>query len=228
MKTAKYIRVSTTEQNIARQRDKRYKNYVDKCSGSIPFDERPEASKLIDDVLNKKIEHIVVHSISRLGRSTIDILKTIEYFTKLGVCIEAEKEGFRTLDRNKRENATAKMVISIMATLSQWELEMASERRLEGIAKAKERGAYSANGGRKADNPAEWITKPKQVKIIKRLNAGQSIRDIAFREDCSVGLVQKTKKQAIELGMMGGLDSKEEKLNEYLQRAEKLVNELEE
>lgn len=226
MKTAKYIRVSTTEQNIARQKDKRYKNYVDKCSGSIPFNERPEALKLIKDVEDKKIEHIVVHSISRLGRSTIDILKTIEYFTELGVCIEAQKEGFRTLDRNKRENATAKMVISIMATLSQWELEMAAERRLEGIAKAKERGAYSANGGRKADNPAEWITKPKQVKIIKRLNAGQSIRDVAFREGCSVGLVQKTKKKAIELGMMGGLDSKEEKLRDYLAEIENSLNNL--
>ena len=57
MKTAKYIRVSTTEQNIDRQTTTTHKQYIDKCSGSIPFNERANAIKLLNDIANKKIDN---------------------------------------------------------------------------------------------------------------------------------------------------------------------------
>ena len=221
MKTVKYIRVSTTEQNISRQKDKRYKNYIDKCSGAIPFQDRPAAKQLLADIFkskeevrairekgsdekiyDKNINHIIVHSISRLGRSTIDILKTIEYFTGIGVCVEAEKEGFKTLDRNGRENTTAKLVISIMATLSEFEREMILERQREGIAKAKERGVYAANGGRPKEKPELFLMKDSNRRVLKLLQTGSSIREASFRAKVSQGTVQKVKKVAKELGML--------------------------
>ena len=77
-----YIRVSTLDQNPDRQlRVDIEKNYIDKCSGSISFSERPEAKKLLS---NTNVTEIVVHSIDRLGRNTIDIMQTIQHFTNLG------------------------------------------------------------------------------------------------------------------------------------------------
>jgi DNA invertase Pin-like site-specific DNA recombinase len=47
---AKYIRVSTEEQNTARQQEDGFKVYEDKISGLIPFAERPKAKRLLEDI----------------------------------------------------------------------------------------------------------------------------------------------------------------------------------
>ena len=46
METVKYIRVSTKEQNTDRQETDKHKQYIDVCSGKIPFKERKEGKKL--------------------------------------------------------------------------------------------------------------------------------------------------------------------------------------
>ena len=75
---AKYIRISTLDQNSSRQTDFDGKQFSDKCSGTIPFKERPKAIKLLEDT---SITEVHVHSIDRLGRNTLDIMQTIQYLT---------------------------------------------------------------------------------------------------------------------------------------------------
>lgn len=221
-KTVKYIRVSTVEQNPDRQLDKLLENFVDKCSGSIPFQERKEGGRLAKLVSNPKndIDKIIVHSIDRLGRNTRDILDTIDYFTSLGVCVESEKEGFRTLDEKGNKNATAMMVISIMATLSEWELEMIKERRLEGIARAKSKGKYAGNGGRPKESTSDFLSKDKSQGVLKLLKIDgvnkPSLRDIATKKKVSLGFVQKVKSIAKEQGHL------EPKINRNRDNEEKL------
>ncbi|MDB4738658.1 recombinase family protein, partial [Flavobacteriaceae bacterium] len=178
MKTVKYIRVSTVEQNVDRQQERGVKEYIDKCSGSIPFKNRPAAKKLINDIAkqqeninlppSKRITTVKITSISRLGRNLQDILDTVDFLTHLGVCIVSDKEGIKTLDDEGKENPTAKMVLSIMATLSEYERELILERQREGIIAAKKRGAYE-NGGRPKLTPQEFITKPKNAKVLALL-----------------------------------------------------------
>lgn len=78
---AKYIRVSTTDQNTGRQETTStdVKQYVDKISGAVKFAERPQASKLIKDIEQGKIDEVIIHNIDRIGRNQLDILTTIEY-----------------------------------------------------------------------------------------------------------------------------------------------------
>lgn len=209
MRTVKYIRVSTSEQKIDRQQERGVKEYVDKCSGTIPFNNRSAAMKLINDIIkqkekidlppNKRISTIKVSAISRLGRNLKDILKTVEFFTNWDICIISEKEGIRTLDDEGKENPTAKMVLSIMATLSEYERELILERQREGIIAAKLRGSYE-NGGRPKLTPQEFITKPKNAKALALLLKGISIRETAFRCQVSNGTVQKVSKIGKELG----------------------------
>ena len=66
---ATYVRVSTAQQNLARQLEgKEGEVYWDKISGMVPFEDRPDAGRLLDDAKKGNIEEIQVHSIKRLGR----------------------------------------------------------------------------------------------------------------------------------------------------------------
>lgn len=205
MRTVRYIRVSTTDQNVDRQRVSGVKSYIDKISGSVEFNKRPAAIKMYMDVVDshkqtvpsKRITTISVDSISRLGRSTIDILNTVNSFTEMGVCVEAEKEGIKTIIDGK-ENPTAKMVLSILATLAEYERELILERQREGIRAAHKRGVYK-NGGRPTETPQDFVTKPKNAKCMKLLMEGRSIREAAALSGVSNGTAQKVKKIAKEL-----------------------------
>ena len=192
---AKYIRVSTVEQNTDRQTDFNGLTFIDKCSGTIPFSERPEAKKLLS---NKDITEVHVHSIDRLGRNTVDILNTIQELTDLGINVISEKEGISTLI-NGKVNPTAKMMISLLATLSEFELSRIRERQLEGIAEAKKRGAYKINGGNKPkETPKLFLTKSRNAKCFKLLKSGASIRTSAKLSEVSNGTAQKIKKMILE------------------------------
>src|SRR5699024_11924804 len=65
--------------------------YWDKVSGTVPFEDREDASKLLADAEAGRIEEVEVHSIDRLGRDAINVLRTIKRFTEWGVNIRDRK-----------------------------------------------------------------------------------------------------------------------------------------
>ena len=190
MRTVQYIRVSTLEQNVDRQEQEGIETYIDKVSGTISFNDRPEAKKLIRKVEAGDIDEIIVHSIDRLGRNTLDILQTIQYFTNKGVNVVSRKEGLQTIIDGK-ENPVAKMIVSIMASLAEFELERIKERQKEGIAKAKARGAYITNGGREIESIEEFFSKKKNSDCRRYLEQGNSLRASAKLAGVSLGTAQK-------------------------------------
>ncbi len=187
---AKYIRVSTLHQNTDRQTEFKGQIYIDKCSGSIPFAERPEAKKLL---ANQNIKEVHVHSIDRLGRSTLDIMQTIQNFTKQGINVVSEKEGLQTIV-NGKENPVAKMMTGILGTLAEFELNRIKERQAEGIEKAKQKGRYAGRKKGSSEDAQTFLSKPKVQKIVRYLNEGESIRRTALLSKSSVSLVMKTRK----------------------------------
>ena len=80
MLKAKYIRVSTKEQNSDRQKTDEYSLYVDEVSGLIPFNKRPSAKRLIKDIQKGKINYVSIHSVDRLGRNVVDIQNQLNWF----------------------------------------------------------------------------------------------------------------------------------------------------
>ena len=187
---AKYIRVSTKEQNTDRQKTYNGLTYVDYCSGSIPFNERPSAIELI---ANKDITSVMVHSIDRLGRNTLDILNTIQFFTKKGINVISEKEGLQTIIDGK-ENPIAKLMIGILGTLSEFEYSRIKDRQREGIAAAKKRGTYFGRKQGSNEPIKEFMLKPASIKIIKYLKQNESIARTALLSQASEGTVKKIKK----------------------------------
>ena len=186
----KYIRVSTIEQNTDRQEDFKGLTYKDKCSGSIAFKDRKEATKLL---ANDEVTEVLVHSIDRLGRTTIDIMQTIQGFTSRGINVISEKEGLNTIVDGK-ENPVAKMMIGILGTLAEFELNRAKERQAEGITKAKTKGVYAGRSAGSSESIDVFIAKESTKAILKNLRLGESIKRTALLSKASIGKVKKVKK----------------------------------
>ena len=186
----KYIRVSTIEQNTDRQDDFNGKTYTDECSGSIAFKDRKEASKLL---ANDEVSEVLVHSIDRLGRNTIDIMNTIQDFTNKGINVISEKEGLQTIIDGK-ENPISKMMIGILGTLAEFELNRAKERQAEGIAKAKVKGSYLGRSKGSSESIEVFTNKASTKAILKYLKMNESISRTAKLSQTSEGSVKKVKR----------------------------------
>ena len=193
---ATYIRVSSLEQNTDRQTTETTGViFSDKISGSVLFEERPAGKKLLQAITDGTITELQVHSIDRLGRNTIDILTTIQKITELGCNVISKKEGLTMLIDGK-PNPMAKMMIGILSTLSEFELQRIKERQAEGIAAAKTKGTYTTNARPigTTETTEQFLNKKKVQSIIKYLKQGNSLRKTALLSEASLSLVQKVQK----------------------------------
>ena len=186
-----YTRVSTVGQNTDRQIVQGLKIYEDKISGSIAFKDRPKAKQLLRDIDNGLVTEIVIHSIDRLGRNTLDILSTIQDLTDKSINVISRKEGFETMHYGS-VNPTAKLMISMLATLSEFELDRIKERRLEGIAIAKAKGNYKSNGGKPKETMEQFLSKRNNSKCYNLIKKqGKSLRVASALSGVSYGTAAK-------------------------------------
>lgn len=142
-----YIRVSSREQNVARQVEamkqqgiSKEKMYIDKQSGKN-FD-RPQYKKLMKKLCEN--DTLYVKSIDRLGRNYDEIIEQWRYLTKKKK-IDIVVLDFPLLDtRQQIHGLTGKfiadLVLQIMSYVAQIERENTKQRQREGIQLAKERG----------------------------------------------------------------------------------------
>ena len=178
---AKYLRISTSNQNLERQllNEKEFDFiYIDICSGGVPFKERKQASKLLK---NKDITHITISEITRLGRNMGNILETIQHFTDNTVNILIENLGLTTLLPNGKPNDTASLVINIMSSIGQYERALLKERTAQGIQIAKAKGKYKGRKrGASKDIEEYKATYKKDIEAVKSLlNQGLNISQIS-------------------------------------------------
>jgi len=195
---ARYIRTSMVKQNEIRQLVKQHDGervFIDKISGAVPFNERPQAKELLKAIASGEINYVSTSSIDRIGRNTLDVLQSIDALTKAGVVLKVDNLGLESLI-NGKENPTFKLICSVLANISEMERATLRERQLEGIHEAKKRGVYKGREKGTIDTPEEILLKHKEV--VKFLRMKKTLRDIASRAEVSLGTVQKVKK-AMEL-----------------------------
>lgn len=142
-----YARVSTQDQELARQIDALTKYGVDevfteKMTGTRA--NRPELNRLKDKV--RTGDTVVIESLSRLGRSTKDLLSLIEDWNHQGVKLVSLKESIDTT------TPTGKLLLTVLSAISQFERDITVQRTNEGLQAARARGR---KGGRpKVDSKA--------------------------------------------------------------------------
>ena len=140
MLKAKYIRVSTKEQNIDRQTQSESKLYIDQVSGLMPFCERPSAKRLINDIRAGKVNYVAVHSVDRLGRNVIDMQNQLNWFIENKIQLFFEDIQMNLINADGSMNVIAKMIIDLLGSVANLELEAIKERQNQGIKIAKAKG----------------------------------------------------------------------------------------
>lgn len=123
-----YVRISTKEQNTARQDELMAKLgvekvYTDKLSGKDT--ERPELQRMIDFV--REGDTVIVESFSRFARNTQDLLNLTSALKEKGVQFVSQKENIDT------DSHAGKFMLTVFAGLVEFEREMILERQREGI-----------------------------------------------------------------------------------------------
>lgn len=133
-----YIRVSTREQNEARQVEalEKYgieKTYMEKVSGKN-IQDRTQLQAMLD--FCREGDAIFVHDFSRLARSTRDLLDIVSYLDTKGVKLVSNKENLDT------STPTGKLMLTVIASINEFERQNLLERQHEGIEIAKREGKY--------------------------------------------------------------------------------------
>jgi DNA invertase Pin-like site-specific DNA recombinase len=188
---AKYNRISSIEQNLARQEKNASefgKVYSDRVSGTVSFFERKEASKLVEDIKAGLISEVHVSSIDRLGRNILDILTVTEFFNQNGINLYVENIGMFSMINNQ-SNPTFKMIVSVLGNVAEMERNTMLERQKQGIEIAKAKGTYK--GRLYGTNMSDEEVLLKYKKVAKELKAGGSLRRAAAIGMCSLGTAQK-------------------------------------
>ena len=136
-KNIAYVRVSTTDQNEARQNEalNKYnidKWYVEKITGKDT--NRPKLIEMLDFI--REDDTVYVEEFSRLGRSTQDLLDIVQHIENKGAKFISIKENFDT------KTPAGRLQMTMMAAIADFERSMILERQREGIAIAKKEGKY--------------------------------------------------------------------------------------
>lgn len=132
-----YIRVSSLDQNTARQLDgvQVDKVFTDKASGKSA--DRPQLKAMLEFI--REGDEVLVHSMDRLARNLDDLRRLVFALTGRGVKVSFLKEG---LTFTGEDSSMSKLLLSVMGAFAEFERSLILERQREGIAKAKAEGAY--------------------------------------------------------------------------------------
>lgn len=182
-----YIRCSTIEQNEGRQvammkEQGADKTFIDKASGKNT--DRPALKEMLEYVREGDI--VIVESISRLARSTRDLLNIIDKLTQKGVDFISLKECIDT------GTPQGKFMLTVFGAMAELERDNILQRQAEGIALAKAEGKYKGRQSIDVDT--------NQLKAVcKRWRNGEITATAAMNE---VGLKRNTFYRRIkELGI---------------------------
>ncbi len=161
-----YVRVSSYDQNADRQLEHLHadKVFTDQASGKDT--DRPQLHALL--AYAREGDTIVVHSMDRLARNVDDLRRIVHEQTRRGIRLQFIKEN---LTFTGGDSPMANLMLSILGAVAQFERDLIKERQREGIALAKQRGAYR---GRKRAVPAE-----KLDELRRRVQAGEKKAKVA-------------------------------------------------
>lgn len=154
-----YVRVSTLDQNTARQLDglALHKVFTDHASGGTT--DRPQLAEALRYV--RAGDCLVVHSMDRLARNLDDLRRIVRELTGRGVSVEFVKEG-QTFTA-EGTNPMANLMLSMLGAFAEFERSLIRERQREGIALARQQpGKYKGRAPALTEQQAEQLRERDQ------------------------------------------------------------------
>lgn len=149
-----YVRVSSQDQNEARQMEALQQHnidkfFIEKISGKNT--DRPQFQLMLEEI--KESDTIYIHDFSRISRSTADLLNIIEMLKNKNVHLVSNKENIDT------STPTGKLMLTMIGAINEFERTNLLERQAEGIAIAKAAGKYKGKSSSVDEKLLKKLTK---------------------------------------------------------------------
>lgn len=201
------LRVSTNLQDYEYQRNtlselcerkgwEIVKVFANKISGAKKNEDRREIVELLDFVKNNKVDRVVATEISRIGRDTLEALKTIEILNENRVCLYLANYNIETLNPNGEVNPIAKLLLTICLEISSYERNLIRYRMKAGyedyLKRRKENPELRL--GRQGYKKGEDAYREQYSKELSLLRKGISMRNVRQLTGTSLGTLTKLKK----------------------------------
>jgi len=167
--------------------------YSEHVSGAARNTDRPILTECIQNCVKLHIDCLLLSELSRLGRNTVEVLKSLDILHENGVNVYIQNLNLNTLLEDKTINPLASLITVVLAEMYKIERTNIQYRLNSG------RANYIANGGvlgRKTGSIKTTEKKKEEYKdVISYLKKNYSIRNTAKLANVSVSTVQRIKKE---------------------------------
>ena len=141
------------------------------------------------------VNYLLLSELSRLGRSTLQVLRSLEILHEAKVSVYIQNLGLYTLQKDGKVNPIVSILITILAEMSNIERSNIVYRLNSG------RANYIAKGGKLGRKVGSTKTEEKKreeyKEVIQLLKKGYSIRNVAKLQGLGISTVQRIKNQFI-------------------------------
>lgn len=201
------LRVSTNSQDYEYQRNTLSElcnrngweivhTFENKVSGAKKCEEREEIVELLNYIKIHKVDMVAATEVSRLGRDTLEALKTIEILNDHKVNLYFSNYGIETLLPNGEVNPIARLILTICLEISAYERNLIRYRMKAGyedyLRKRKENPSLRL--GRQGYKKDEHSYREDYSQELSLLRKGISLRNVQKITGTSIGTLQKIKK----------------------------------
>lgn len=198
-----YARVSTVTQDYQRQTSelKEYAQkmgytvmnvFEEKVSGGKINEDRPALMLMIEFIKNYNVNKVLCWELSRIGRNTIEALKTIKLLNANCISLYIKNYNIETLTEKCEVNPLSQFMIQILTSVSEMEKTTIRQRVKSGYDNFRSNGGKVGRKDGFVKPDEQLLTEHKD--IVKLLKQGLSVRKIMKLTDKSSGTVQKVKK----------------------------------
>lgn len=172
------------------------KVFANKVSGAKKNEERREIVELIDYVQNNQVDRVLATEISRIGRDTLQALKTIEILNEQKVNLYLANYNIETLLPTGEVNPIARLILTICLEISSYERNLIRYRMKAGyedyLKRRKENPELRL--GRQGYQKSEDAYREEYSKELSLMRKGISMRNVRQLTGTSLGTLQKLKK----------------------------------
>ena len=172
------------------------KVFANKVSGAKKNEERREIVELIDYVQNNQVDRVLATEISRIGRDTLQALKTIEILNEQKVNLYLANYNIETLLPTGEVNPIARLILTICLEISSYERNLIRYRMKAGyedyLKRRKENPKLRL--GRQGYQKSEDAYREEYSKELSLMRKGISMRNVRQLTGTSLGTLQKLKK----------------------------------
>ncbi len=166
--------------------------FNEKITGAAKNHDRQAWNQLMNLVETQDVDKVLVWELSRLGRNTLEVLKTLESLHQNGVSLFIQNYNIETLNPDGSLNPMSQLMVTLLAEFSRTERALTQQRLESGYRRHLETGGKVGRKKGVGMTPQELLEKHKEV--VKLLKKGRSIRETGTLTSISTRTVQKVKK----------------------------------